>query len=289
MFAGRGTRARPHRVSPLAPPLGRRQRFGTRRMFAAAVAGVAVGTTIVSLEWILVSTPSALGLIFALCLGLIVYLELESRFLERQLRAARVRAVDAADTERQRIQRDLHDSAQQRLVSVRMHLALIAEKEDEDSRRESIDQLGRDLDAALGEIRAVTREGYPQLLLRKGVVDSLRSAATNAPMPVTIETDGFGRYPHRIERGVYFCCVEALQNAVKHAGRNAVARIRLVGARNRIVFEVEDSGVGFDPARVRPGEGLVNLADRVATMHGRLSIDSWPGLGTRIRGEIPVE
>ena len=289
MIAGRGPRVGSARAMPLAPPLGRRALLGTRRLVAAGLTAAAVGLILVVTEWLMTGRPSLLALIFALSLGLLVYLQLESRALEHELRTARVRSVDATDLERQRIQRDLHDSAQQRLVSVRIHLGLLAQQVEQDDERETIEQLGRDLDAALGEIRAVTREGYPQLLLRNGVAASLRTAASNAPLPVTIEADGFGRYPHRLERSVYFCCLEALQNVVKHAGQNAVARIRLIGGTGRIVFEVEDSGVGFDPARVRAGDGLVNLADRVETMHGRLTVDSRPGLGTRIRGEIPIE
>jgi signal transduction histidine kinase len=87
---------------------------------------------------------------------------------------------------------------------------------------------------------------------------------------------------------VYYCCVEALQNAVKHAGPNATVLIRLIGEPGRLTFSVDDSGVGFDPARVVVGVGLVNLADRVDVMGGNLTIDSYPGMGTRIHGEIPV-
>jgi signal transduction histidine kinase len=107
-------------------------------------------------------------------------------------------------------------------------------------------------------------------------------------VPVSVDAEGVGRYPEDIERNVYFCCLEALQNVVKHAGRDAVARVRLSGTASKVVFEVEDSGVGFDPTRVKRGDGLVNLADRVSALHGRLTVDSRPGMGTRIRGEIPV-
>jgi signal transduction histidine kinase len=220
--------------------------------------------------------------------GGILWLRLQSISLEKDLRRARVRALDASDLERQRIQRDIHDSAQQRLVSVRIHLGLLAQDAPSAEERTAIEGLGRDLDAALSDIRNVTRQESPELLRQNGVVDSLRSVAAHAPLKVTVETRDFGRYAPQIERGVYYSCLEALQNAVKHGGPKAVVRIRLVGDPHRIAFSVDDSGVGFDPARVQPGVGLVSLADRVDVMGGHLTIDSLPGMGTRIHGEIPI-
>jgi signal transduction histidine kinase len=224
-----------------------------------------------------------------LSLAGIVWLLLETRALGRDLRKARVRALDAVDSERQRIQRDLHDSAQQRLVSIRIHLGLLAQGAESDTERAAIEQIGRELDVALGDIRSVTRDGSPQLLRQHGVVESLRSVADHTPGKVIVESVQFGRYAPRIERGIYYCCLEALQNSVKHAGPSAIVRIRLVGETNRVSFSVDDSGVGFDPARVQAGAGFVNLADRVDVMGGHLVIDSLPGMGTRIHGEIPVE
>ena len=188
-----------------------------------------------------------------------------------------------SDLERQRIQRDIHDSAQQRLVSVRIHLGLLAQDALSAGERSAIEDLGRDLDAALSDIRNVTRQESPELLRQNGVVDSLRSVAAHAPLKVTVETRDFGRYAPQIERGVYYSCLEALQNAVKHGGPKAVVRIRLVGDPHRIAFSVDDSGAGFDPARVQPGVGLVSLADRVDVMGGHLTIDSLPAWGPASR------
>jgi signal transduction histidine kinase len=224
----------------------------------------------------------------ALTIGGLLWLRFESLRLERELRRARVRALDAIDLERIRIQRDLHDSAQQRLVSVRIHLGLLAESAADPDDRAAMEQLGRDLDAALADIRNVTRDGSPELLLRNGIVATIRSAAAHAPLKVTIEARNVGRYAPSIERGVYFCCLEALQNAIKHAGPSAAVHIRIVGEPNLISFSVDDSGVGFDPSRAQDGTGLVHLADRVDVMGGNLTIDSYPGMGTRIHGEIPV-
>jgi signal transduction histidine kinase len=224
----------------------------------------------------------------ALTIGGLVWLRIESLSLERDLRRARVRALDAVDVERERIQRDLHDGAQQRLVSIRIYLGLLAQDAATDVERAAIDQLGSDLEAALADIRNVTRDGSPELLIRNGVVDCLKSVAAHTPRSVVVQSRGFGRYAGPIERGVYFCCVEALQNAVKHAGPNATVLIRLTGEPGRVTFSVDDSGVGFDPARIEAGVGMVNLADRVDVMGGNLTIDSYPGMGTRIHGEIPV-
>jgi signal transduction histidine kinase len=276
-------------MSGIGRSLPWRELPAARWILASALAVVVVAIFFIAPEWVVVGRPSLLALVLAIVVGLLAWLQLESRVLQRDLRAARVRSVDARDMERQRIQRDLHDSAQQRLVSVRIHLGLLAETAEDADRRSTIDQLGSDLDVALREIGAVTRDGTPELLRLRGLAACLRSATLHSPVPVRVDADGLGRYPDHVERNVYFCCLEALQNVVKHGGRNAVARARLSGTASRIVFEVEDSGVGFDPARVKRGEGLVNLADRVSALHGRLTVDSRPGMGTRIRGEIPVQ
>src|SRR5690606_4098786 len=137
----------------------------------------------------------------------------------------------------------LHDGARQRVVSVRIRLGLLAERLPGASERGLLDRAGRELESALAEIRSVTRDGRPELLVQRGIVACLRSLASDAPIEVTVEAQAVGRYPERIERNVYFSCVEALQNVVKHAGRRAVARIRLAERRKALVFEVEDSGV----------------------------------------------
>ncbi len=264
----------------------RRSMAGLRRF--VLVSSIAFVATPLALLAMLADTPLQF-LPIAIALAGAIWMRLEIRSLERDLRRARVRALDAVDLERQRIQRDLHDGAQQRLVSVRIHLGLLAQAAATEAEREAIERLGRDLEAALTEIRDATRDGSPQLLLRNGVVESLRSVADHTPRPVTVESVNFGRYAPKIERGVYYCCLEALQNAVKHAGPNAAVWIRLVGEPNRISFSVDDSGVGFDPAHVVTGVGLVSLADRVDVLGGRLTVDSMPGMGTRIHADIPLE
>jgi signal transduction histidine kinase len=272
------------RLSPTALDAPSKRAVRRARFALVALSVVATATaTLVVLD--MDPVPAFLA---AAGVAIVVSVQLESRMLHGELRSARARSVDAADLERQRIQRDLHDGAQQRLISVRIHLGLLGERMDQRRNRETIEQLGQDVEDALAEIRSVTHDGTPQLLLQEGVAACLGSVAATAPLPVSVEAEGFGRYPLRLERNLYFCCLEALQNVVKHAGRSAAARIRLTRERGSIVFEVEDSGVGFDPSSVEPGEGLVNISARVDMLNGHLSIHSRPGMGTQVRGRIPV-
>jgi signal transduction histidine kinase len=270
---------------PLTLVSGRRSLRSFRR---SLLAGAFVFVAIPLVLFVLLDETPFQFLPLALTIIGLVWLRLESLSLERDLRRARVRALDAVDIERERIQRDLHDGAQQRLVSIRIHMGLLAQDAATDVDRAAIEELGTDLDSALTDIRNVTRDGSPELLLRNGVVECLKSVAAHTPGTVAVQSRGFGRYSREIERGVYFCCVEALQNAVKHAGPGATVLIRLTGEPNRIAFSVDDSGIGFDPDRIEVGVGLVSLADRVDVMGGNLTIDSYPGMGTRIHGVIPV-
>jgi signal transduction histidine kinase len=229
--------------------------------------------------------PPLHAIVAGLAAGVAANLAIARRNLERTLESERARAVQAIDFERLRIQRDLHDSVQQRLVSVRIRMGMLAQRHRRE--RTSLTALARDVEAALSEIRSVTLHGSPDLLRRVGVPASLRSAALSSTVPVVIEAPGFGRFPPQIEQNLYFCCLEAIQNVIKHAGGEQ-AWIRLRRERRRVTFEIEDVGRGFDPSRVTPGEGLRNMADRVALLGGSLSIDTTPHQGTLIRGEIPI-
>jgi signal transduction histidine kinase len=279
---------RADQVRPAIGAIGNARSLRTARSLLVFVAVVATFVGFIALVAIHHARPEIIVVLAGagLWLGSLWYVE--RRSLDKELQQARVRLLDASDRERLRVQRDLHDSAQQRLISVRIHLGLLADASASPDERERLGQLGRELDDALADIRSVTRAGSPELLARFGVPSCLRSAASTSPVPVRIEAVGFGRLDAQIEQSVYYCCVEALQNVVKHAGPNAVARIRLRRMSDSVTFEVEDSGRGFDPARVERGEGLTNLADRLAVMRGRLAIDSRPGMGTRIFGEIPI-
>jgi len=197
----------------------------------------------------------------------------------------RRRIVLAMDSERIRIQRDLHDTAQQRIVSLRIRLGILAEEARLD--RSAVATLTDDLDAALAEIRAVTASTVPELLLRDGLPAALRSAAARAPLRVVIDSPNLGRLAPQIERQVYFCCLEGLQNVFKHSSASN-AFVRLRRRAGRLGFEIVDDGRGFDPSRVTMGQGLRNIAFRLASLEGRLSVVANEGQGTRLRGEVPI-
>jgi len=286
-LSGRGG-VRADQVTPGIGAVGNARSLRTARTLLVFVALVATIVGFIALVAIHHARPEIILMLAAagVWLGSLWYVE--RRSLDRELQLTRVRLLDASDRERLRVQRDLHDSAQQRLISVRIRLGLLASAAASADERERLEQLGQELDDALVDIRSVTRAGSPELLARFGVPSCLRSAASTSTVPVRIEAVGFGRLDPQIEQSVYYCCLEALQNVIKHAGPDAVARIRLRRTSDTVTFEVEDSGRGFDPARVARGEGLTNLTDRLAVMRGRLSIDSRPGMGTRIFGEIPI-
>ena len=191
--------------------------------------------------------------------------------------------------ERRRIERDLHDSAQQRLVALRIHLTLAGERLDRSEDRTMLERLGVEVDEIIDELRAIAHGVYPSILVDQGIGAALASVARRSAMPVGIRNGWLGRHPEAIETTVYFCCLEGLQNAAKHAGPGASATIRLSEADGWVSFSIEDDGAGFDPDDVERGAGLTNLTDRVAAVGGTLQIDAGPGRGTRITGEIPVQ
>ena len=205
----------------------------------------------------------------------------------RELRESRARILAAADDERRRIERDLHDGGQQRLVALRVRLELADEtmRESPARARRMLRQLGAEVDAALDELRALAAGVYPSLLADRGLTDALRSAALRSPVPVSVALNGEDRYGQDVEAAVYFCCLEALQNVAKHAPDAHAVAISL--ERNGdLRFSVSDDGPGFDAEVV--GHGLVNMRDRVAAVGGTLEIRTAPGAGTEVVGHVPV-
>jgi signal transduction histidine kinase len=207
----------------------------------------------------------------------------------QRLVANAARVLATADGERRQIERDLHDGAQQRLVALRIKLELTEElvREDPDAGLAQLHALGGEIEATLEEIRSLARGVYPALLSDQGLAEALRAAALRAPMPVTVEPDGIGRYPQEVESAVYFCCLEALQNASKHAGEASRVAISLK-QDGSLRFEVSDDGAGFDAEPLPPGAGLTNMRDRLAAVGGRLTISSAPGRGTVVGGSVPL-
>ncbi len=208
-----------------------------------------------------------------------------------ELRFSRARVVAAGDAERRRIERDLHDGAQQHLVAISVNLRTARDLADSDPDRaaELLGRLGEDIEAAMRELRDLAHGIYPPLLQQRGLGDALRVASDRTPLAVSVDTGGVGRQSQDVEAAVYFCCVEAMHNATKHAGDDTKVWIRLEQLDGRIEFEVSDNGSGFDRAAVNGGAGLVGMSDRVAALGGRLDVDSGPGRGTTVHGTIPCE
>jgi signal transduction histidine kinase len=208
----------------------------------------------------------------------------ESGELMEDLRASRARLVDMADQERQRLGRDLHDSAQQRLVAMRVRLALARERIGPPADAAGIADLEKELDAALDELRSVARGLYPAFLERDGLAVALRAATRGWSIPVQVTEACGARFPGPWESAAYFVCMEALQNVAKHAGPDASVRVSIEHDGPRMRFTVVDTGVGFDPNGILDGVGLQNMRDRMAAIGGRLSVVSSPGAGTVVTG-----
>jgi signal transduction histidine kinase len=198
--------------------------------------------------------------------------------------------VVAADAERRRIECDLHDGAQQRLVAlaVKLRLARRMVDGDLDQARGMLDELRDEVKDAVEELRSLAHGIYPPLLLDQGLAAALGSAAQRATIPTRVEAGPIGRYPGDVEAAAYFCCLEALQNAMKHAGPEATAVIRAWEEDGALRFEVADDGAGFDPAARAGGVGFVNMADRLGAIGGSLRVESTPGGGTRVLGVLPI-
>ena len=213
--------------------------------------------------------------------------ELQARL--EDLRASRQRLVAAQDEERRRLERNLHDGAQQQLVAlaVKLGMAETLAKKDPDRTAEMLSGLKADTTDALDNLRDLARGIYPPLLADKGLGAALDSQARKAAVPTTVEVDSVGRYPQEVEAAVYFCCLEALQNVAKYSGASR-AFIRLLADHGTLRFEIEDDGAGFDSGKIGYGTGLQGMADRLDAIGGTLEVRSRPGEGTTITGLIPA-
>lgn len=208
----------------------------------------------------------------------------------KALQASRARIVVAADAERRRIERDIHDGVQQYLValSVKTRLARQMVERDPSKANTMLDEVGQDIQRTLDELRVLAHGIYPPLLANEGLLPALTAAARRAALPTWVEANGIGRYRPEIEAAVYFCCLEALQNAGKYAGEGATAQVRIRQESDALIFEVSDTGLGFDPKSKAPGAGLTNMTDRLGAVGGTLRLESSPGAGTKVTGAIPL-
>ena len=153
---------------------------------------------------------------------------------------------------------------------------------------ELLGELLADVEDALDEVRDLAHGIYPPILADLGLVRALTAAAKRSTLPVQVAATAAGRFSPDVEAAVYFCCLEALQNAGKYAGPGARAKVDLREEERRLVFEISDDGAGFDPRAARAGAGLTNMADRIGGIGGILRIESTPGRGTTVYATVPL-
>ena len=207
-------------------------------------------------------------------------LVLRNAALIEDLRASRQRLVSAQDAERRRIERNIHDGAQQQLVAlaVKLRLADALVGKDEERAHALLGELHDETSQALEDLRDLARGIYPPLLADKGLAVALEGQARKSAVPVTVASDGIGRYPQAVESAVYFSCLEALQNIAKYADASS-ATIRLERSNGSLTFDVTDDGVGFDPGAAGRGTGLQGIADRLAAWVARSRSGRLPARG----------
>jgi signal transduction histidine kinase len=205
------------------------------------------------------------------------------------LRESRARVVASGDAERRRVERNLHDGAQQHLVALAVNLRLATDiiTDDPEAGREMLAQMAEDVQLTIRELRELAHGIYPPLLADSGLAEALRAAGSRSPLPVTVVADGISRYTPEIEAAIYFCCLEALQNAGKHAPQ-AEVEVRVWEDSGGLLFSVADNGPGFDAQKARAGHGFINMADRLGAIGGTVRWESRPGHGSTVSGSIPL-
>src|SRR5580693_6581556 len=213
----------------------------------------------------------------------------ELRAQAEALRESRARIVASGDAERRRLERNLHDGAQQNLVALAISLRLARDvlAQEPDAAGELLDQLAADLTFTIQDLRDLAHGIYPPLLADSGLARALAAAASRSPLAVRVTAPDLRRYSPDIEAAVYFCCLEALQNAAKHAA-GATVEVRLWEESGGLLFSVTDDGPGFDVAAARGGHGYMNMADRLGAIGGSVRWQSEPGHGASVQGSIPL-
>jgi len=214
----------------------------------------------------------------------------QSRRQAAELQASRTRIVAAADCERRRIERNLHDGAQQRLtaLAIKLNLACELAESHDDQIREVLAELCTDVREAADELRCLAHGIYPPVLVESGLPAALSAVARRSTLPITVHATPLGRYPAEIEAAVYFCCLEAIQNAGKHAGDRARLYVRVWADGATLAFDVRDDGRGFQASQRGLGAGFINMQDRLCALGGSLRVESAPGQGTRVHGTVPA-
>jgi signal transduction histidine kinase len=208
--------------------------------------------------------------------------------LIEELRESRRRIVTAQDDRAKRLERDLHDGAQQQLVALAVKLRMVEQIASRDAVRATalVAELQTDANDALQTLRDLAHGIYPPLLADKGIAAALEGQARRSPVPVTLEAT-VGRHAPEMESALYFCCLEALQNVSKYARASHVT-IQLLDGAGELRFEVCDDGDGFDTEAEARGSGLQGMSDRLAALDGTLEVRSAPGAGTTVIGRVPL-
>jgi signal transduction histidine kinase len=262
----------------------------------AIAAGIAVWSTanelgaFVELE----ANDSALNLQLYIMFAALTTLGLAAIVSERRAAAveladSRARIVAAGARERRRLEAELHDSAQNRIVALLMRLGLARETAEQSAPElvPTLDLMIADAEAMTDELRRIAHGILPPVLTSEGLAAALRAETVHSAIRVRVVDDGVGRSELDIELAVYLCCLEAIQNAAKHAGRGAAATVTLQQAAGELRFAVHDTGSGFDAEAVAPGAGLTNCRDRLESVGGRIAVVSEPGRGTTVSGAVP--
>jgi signal transduction histidine kinase len=217
-------------------------------------------------------------------------LSLRNVQLVEDLRASQRRIVSAQDAERRRLERNIHDGAQQQLVAltVKMRLARSLASKDTEKAEAMLAQMETETHTALEDLRDLARGIYPPLLADKGLPAAIESQARKSGLRVSVSPDGVGRYAQEVEAAIYFSVLEGLQNVAKYADASSV-EVSLSASNGFVLFDVHDDGQGFDPSRTGYGTGLQGMADRLSALGGSLAVESRPGAGTTISGKVPVQ
>lgn len=205
----------------------------------------------------------------------------------RELRESRARIAAAGARERLRLERDLHDGAQQRLFAIQIRLDTAREQADDGTLERELEEIAVDAAAAVDELRALAHGLYPTILRERGLPDALRSIAQRAAIPLQVVDGGVDRCSASVEEAVYYCVREAIQNSTKHAGRGARVTVTLERRAADLEVTIVDDGKGFDPDQHARGMGLVSMRDRIGAVGGEVEIGSRPGHGTTIRATVP--
>ena len=239
--------------------------------------------------WLVMGDIQELNLVHLRSLQRSVRQNRELQAADQALRVSRRRLLVAADQERIRLEQDLHDGAQQRLVSLSLHLRLAAElaEEGRPPTSESLMAMHHAATEAVDELRDLAQGVYPARLHELGLARALHAVARRSPVRIDVVDTTSEKIDASTQVALYFVCVEAIQNATKHGGPDTTIEITLAADGENLVVSVADDGPGFDPAAHLDSRGLLNMADRVGALREDLSIDTAPGAGTTVTARLP--